>query len=217
MIKLTQKDKCKITSDWKSVYPSYHKYKNLQLVKRYGPLIFGIYLKPVYGEEHYVPVFFINSLLTPMNALSLNVQKSLINTKNVEDSISLIKHNKDFYNLSIKFTQQVLLLNINNITFSNIQDYYKNCIRTESGYPIQAITDYLNFLLWCEKKELFQQELNYYYDFIKHFPADIQFSFKLNFKDLMDNYSLNVTNKIIDDNLNRFNLIDLIENKIILE
>lgn len=216
-MKLTKIDKYKITRDWQSAYPNYQKYKNLQLLKRYGPLLFGIYLKPVYGEEHYVPVFFINSLLTKMNALSINVHQPLLNQKKVEDSISLLRHNKNFDNISTLFTQQVPLLSDDHVNFHSIQKYYKDFIKAESGYPIYAIMDYLLFLLWCDKKEFFEQELTYYYEFIKTFPYEFQKLFRANFEKLPDNYSSMHVKEIIKDNVIRFKLLDIAENLIVNE
>jgi len=215
MMKLTRNDKYKITSDWQSAYPSYQKYKNLQLLKRYGPLLFGIYLKPVYGEEHYVPVFFINSLLTKMNALSINIQQPLVNQKKVEDSISLLRHNKDFANISTLFTQQVTLLTDDTINFYSIQKYYKDFIQTDAGYPTYAIMDYLLFLLWCDKKEFFKQELTYYYDFIKTYPYEFQKLFRSTFEKSPGNYSSVCVNETIKDNVIRFKLLTIVENTIV--
>lgn len=209
IMKLTQKDKYKITSDWQKAYPSYQKYKNLQLLKRYGPLLFGIYLKPVYGEEHYVPVFFINSLLTKMNAISLSVQQPLLNQKKVEDSISLLRHNKDFDNLSTLFTQQVPLLSDASITFHSIQKYYKDFIQMESGYPIYAIIDYLLFLLWSDKKDLFEQELMYYSEFIKKFPDKFKLLLKSTFDQLLNNDYLITMRETLNNNIRCFKLEDL--------
>jgi hypothetical protein len=216
-MKLTKNDKYKITSDWQAAYPSYQKYKNLQLLKRYGPLLFGIYLKPVYGEEHYVPVFFINSLLTKMNALSINIQHSLLNQKKVEDSISLLRHNKNFDNISTLFTQQVTLLSDDHVTFHSIQKYYKDFIKAESGYPIYAIMDYLLFLLWCNKKELFEKDLTYYYDFIKTFPYEFQKLFRSTFENSADNHSSVGVNEIIKNNISVFKVKKIIENSITIE
>lgn len=206
-MKLTQKDKYKITSDWQKAYPTYQKYKNSQLLKRYGPLLFGIYLKPVYGEEHYVPVFFINSLLTKMNAISLSVQQPLLNQKKVEESISLLRHNKDFDNLSTLFSQQVLLLSDNPITFYSIQKYYKEFIQMESGYPIYAIIDYLLFLLWSDKKDFFEQELMYYSEFIKKFPDGFELLLKSTFYKLLLNDDYLITmRETINNNISCFKL-----------
>ena len=216
-MKLTRTDKSKITSDWQSAYPSYQKYKNLQLLKRHGPLLFGIYLKPVYGEEHYLPVFFINSLLTKMNAISLTVQQPLLNQKKVEDSISLLRHNKDFDNITILFNQQVLLLSDESINFYSIQKYYKDFIKSESGYPIYAIMDYLLFLLWFDKKELFEQELVYYYDFVKTFPYEFQKLFRSTFETSPNNCLSIYFNETIKDNIIRFKLLTIVENSIVNE
>lgn len=216
-MKLTRTDKSKITIDWQSAYPSYQKYKNLQLLKRHGPLLFGIYLKPVYGEEHYVPIFFINSLLTKMNAISLTVQQPLLNRKKVEDSISLLRHNKEFDSLTHGFNQQIPLLTNDLVNFSSIQTYYHDFIQAEAGYPIYAIIDYLLFLLWSGKKKFYEQELTYYYNFVKSFPNEFQLLFKSTFDDLLGNHSLEIVNKTIKDNLIRFELITIAENSIIIE
>lgn len=208
-MKLTQKDKYKITSDWQKEYPSYQKYKNLQLLKRYGPLLFGIYLKPVYGEEHYVPVFFIHSLLSNNDTISLNAQHVLLNQKNVEDSISLTRHNQELNQLSTRIAQQVLLLTDEHVNFYSIQKHYKEFIQAEVGYPIYAIIDYLLFLLWSDKKDLFEQELMYYSEFIKKFPDKFKLLLKSTFDQLLNNDYLITMRETLNNNIRCFKLEDL--------
>lgn len=212
-MKLTQKDKYKITSDWQKVYPTYQKYKNLQLLKRYGPLLFGIYLKPVYGEEHYVPVFFIHSLLSNKDTISLNAQHALLNQKNVEDSISLTRHNKEINQLSTRIAQQVLLLTDEHVNFYSIQKYYKEFIQTEAGHPIYAIIDYLLFLEWSNKKDIFDQEFIFYDSLIKKFPNEFRILFRSNFEKTNNNNEREPT----INNVKLIKLDDLKNNLIIVE
>ena len=205
-MKLTQKDKYKITSDWQKAYPSYQKYKNLQLLKRYGPLLFGIYLKPVYGEEHYVPVFFIHSLLSNKDTISLNAQHALLNQKNVEDSISLTRHNKEL-------NQQVFLLTDEPVTFYSIQKFYKEFIQAEVGYPIYAIIDYLLFLAWANKKDIFEQEFIFYDSLIKNFPNECRILFRSTFEKTDNNNERKMTN----NNVKLIKIDNLKNNLIIIE
>ena len=55
-----------------------------------------------------MPVFFIHSLLSNKDTISLNAQHALLNQKNVKDSISLTRHNKELNQLSTRIDQQVL-------------------------------------------------------------------------------------------------------------
>ncbi|WP_426070957.1 hypothetical protein [Janthinobacterium sp. DSP2-3-3] len=71
MKKMTATEKKTITQDWKEAIGAYEIYKPLHLLKRNGLLLTGIYLKPVYGEEYYVPVFHTHSLMTPFPVVSL--------------------------------------------------------------------------------------------------------------------------------------------------
>lgn len=212
-MKLTQKDKYKITSDWQKEYPSYQKYKNLQLLKRYGPLLFGIYLKPVYGEEHYVPVFFIHSLLSNKDTISLNAQHALLNQKNVEDSISLTRHNKELNQLSKRIAQQVFLLTDEPVTFYSIQKFYKEFIQAEVGYPIYAIIDYLLFLAWANKKDIFEQEFIFYDSLIKNFPNECRILFRSTFEKTDNNNERKMTN----NNVKLIKIDNLKNNLIIIE
>lgn len=173
MKKMTATEKKAITQDWKEAIGAYEIYKPLHLLKRNGPLLTGIYLQPVYGEEHYVPVFHTHSLMTPFPVVSLATPSPLLNGKGVDESISPLRHSTKFDELVERFGLQCPTAFLNTLTCSTLDTLYQDAVASAHNFPIQAMTDNVLLLAWCKKEARVAERIAYYKLILQGWPEGV--------------------------------------------
>lgn len=72
MSKLDAKTKRRITTDWVDATIGFQRYRPLHLLKRHGPILVGIYLKPSRDGKEYYPTSHIHNLCIASPALLLS-------------------------------------------------------------------------------------------------------------------------------------------------
>ncbi|WP_046228005.1 hypothetical protein [Paenibacillus dauci] len=174
MKKLTAAAKKKIQFDWQTILYTYKLYRPLHFIKRHGPILLGIYLKPVYGGEGYVPVFHTHSLMTSFPVVSLTAQVALTNSKDVEDSIRFVRHTNELDTIVSKFRVQCPAAFAQPLTCTIIEELYNSTIVNANDYPVQAMTDAVLLSLWCSKEEQAEAQIQSYRSIIARWPAAAQ-------------------------------------------
>ncbi|EOC1299425.1 hypothetical protein [Cronobacter dublinensis] len=218
MKKLTITEQKKITNDWKSHLNIYSSYKPLHLIKRNGPLLTGVYFKPMYGGEHYVPVFHTHSLMTPFPVISINCPKALQNSKNVTESISFSRHEKQLEKLVIDFKTQCPVAFEEELNFNIVMEFYEDYIHNSIEFPLQAMTDSVLLSFWCNDDMSCENKITKYSVIIDSWPETAQKRFggaeqwAKDVRQLMNMDSLNAT---ITSELAKFKLESLQDYKII--
>ncbi|EOL8957526.1 hypothetical protein ACM911_001762 [Cronobacter dublinensis] len=218
MKKLTITEQKKITNDWKSHLNIYSSYKPLHLIKRNGPLLTGVYFKPMYGGEHYVPVFHTHSLMTPFPVISINCPKALQNSKNVTESISFSRHEKQLEKLVIDFKTQCPVAFEEELNFNMVMEFYDDYIHNSIEFPLQAMTDSVLLSFWCNDGMSCENKITKYSVIIDSWPENAQKRFggveqwEKDVRQLMNMDSLNAT---ITSELAKFKLESLQDYKII--
>ncbi|EKY3088661.1 hypothetical protein ACOZZ4_004480 [Cronobacter dublinensis] len=218
MKKLTITEQKKITNDWKSHLNIYSSYKPLHLIKRNGPLLTGVYFKPMYGGEHYVPVFHTHSLMTPFPVISINCPKALQNSKNVTESISFSRHEKQLEKLVIDFKTQCPVAFEEELYFNMVMEFYDDYIHNSIEFPLQAMTDSVLLSFWCNDGMSCENKITKYSVIIDSWPENAQKRFggveqwEKDVRQLMNMDSLNAT---ITSELAKFKLESLQDYKII--
>jgi hypothetical protein len=149
---------------------TYEIYKPLHLLKRNGPLLTGIYLKPVYGEEHYVPVFHTHSLMTSFPVVSLVTPTPLLNSKGVEESISPLRHSNKFEELVERFRLQSPIAFFNTLPCTALDRIYQTAVTDGDNFPVQAMTDNILLLAWCKKDAMVVERIEYYKSVLQGWP-----------------------------------------------
>ena len=200
---LTSQDKNIITQDWHLAFPDYSVYKPLHLIKRHGPILFGIYLKPVYGGEHYIPVFHTHSLLKEFPVISLSTPMPFLNFKGVEESISLLRHTREKEKIINKFKEQVFISTCNGISLSVVDYIYNKTIKSALYAPIQSIMEHILFHAYMSNNETLNLKINEYKIFLNNYP-----------KVLKDNYDEKAFLAVVD-NLSVSDLKNLVQSEII--
>jgi|GEM_PF-7114444 hypothetical protein len=173
MKKMTAAEKKAITQDWKVAIGAYEIYKPLHLLKRNGPLLTGIYLKPVYGGEHYVPVFHTHSLMTPFPVVSLAMPSPLLNDKGVDESISPLRHSTRFDELVERFRLQCPMAFLDTLSCATLDTLYQNAVASAHNFPIQAMTDNILLLAWCKKEASVAERIESYKRILQGWPESV--------------------------------------------
>lgn len=149
MSKLTSTEKTSITRDWQQALPFYQKYKPLHLVKRNGPVLTGIYLSPIYGGEHYCPVFHVHSLLNPFPVVSVSAGTDMLTTKGVRESISPSRHAKDFQSLLANFLSQAPLAGQGSLSVAEVRALYEKAVSAAREDTEALAQDEALLEAWC--------------------------------------------------------------------
>lgn len=194
MKRLTAKDQASILHDWFTLLPSFTKYNSHHLIKRHGPIVLCLYLKPVYGGEHYVPVFHIHSLLNQFETLTITAGREFVNHRGVEESISLSRHNASFPQLAEQYKIQCPLLFTQSIECHKIDTYYSEAIHRFSTESYQELLDSCLLLKYFNQDELLLQRITTYDLLINSWPSASQFTMKNNFK--WQTFCLNLFNNM---------------------
>lgn len=200
---LTLEDKNIITQDWHLAFPNYNVYKPLHLIKRHGPLLLGIYLKPVYGNEHYLPVFHTHSLLRAFPVISLSTPNPFLTSKGVEESISLIRHTREKEKIINKFKEQISVSTCNDISLSVVDYIYNKTIKSSLYAPMQSIIEHILFHAYMSNNEILNLKIDEYKIFLNNYP-----------KVLKDNYDEKAFLAVVD-NINVSDLKNLVQSEII--
>ncbi len=218
MPKITPSQNKKIYDDWFNALSIYEKYKREHFLKRNGPLLTGVYFKPMYGGEHYVPVFHTHSLMTPFPVISLNCPKALQNSKNVTESISFSRHEKQLEKLVLDFKTQCPVAFEEELNFNIVMEFYEDYIHNSIEFPLQAMTDSVLLSFWCNDGMSCENKINKYSVIIDSWPENAQKRFggaeqwAKDVRQLMNMDSLNAT---ITSELAKFKLESLQDYKII--
>lgn len=169
---LTAAEKKRIQSDWEKYLTTYDKYKPLHLLKRNGPVLSGVYLKPVYGGAHYVPVFHTHSMLSVFPAVTLSTPHVLVNKKGVDDSISFQRHSENVQDIFARFKEQCPIALSEEISFGLLNDLYEHDINTSLIYPELTMRNHVLLVFWFGYAEKSLLLLSHYKEMIKRWPDD---------------------------------------------
>lgn len=77
--KLTPALKKTITSDWHAAFPDFGVYKPMYLMRRAGPLLMSIYLRPDSGNQTYSPLFHVHDLARVTENITLSHMRRVDN------------------------------------------------------------------------------------------------------------------------------------------
>ncbi|MCU1791219.1 hypothetical protein CUU54_20520 [Pectobacterium polaris] len=209
---LTTSEKKIILDDWKNALEVYEKYKTLYLIKKNGPVLCGVYLKPVYGGEHYVPIFHTHSMLSQFSALTICTPHSLLNKKMVADSISIKRHKESLQDLVDKFREQCPIAFCGELSFSQLNKLYEDDINTSMIYPDLTMKNHVLLAFWFGYKEMSQQLILRYKEIIKSWPDEAKRRFNGDNaweEDVRSQMDLDKLNNTANEELAKFKLTKL--------
>ncbi|GKX60223.1 hypothetical protein [Leminorella grimontii] len=199
MNKLSSKEKKEITRDWSALLKCYTLYKPLCFLKKNGPILTGVYLKPIYAGCNYTPQFHLHSLLKPFPTITLSPVFSLLNKKGAADSISYKRHCNEFNQISLEFESQFSEALIEGIDCKTIDNIYNRSISDDIGYPYHAMTEHILLLYWCGYDSIVEENIIKYKNMIKSWPeaaimkVNGEDGWEDNVRELMDMKKMNDT------------------------
>lgn len=207
---LTLQDKNIITQDWHSAFPDYSIYKPLHLIKRHGPILFGIYLKPVYGGEHYLPMFHTHSLLREFPVISLSTPMPFLNFKGVEESISLLRHTREKEKIINKFKEQVFISACNGISLSVVDYIYNKTIKSSLYAPMQCIIEHILFHAYMSNNEVLSLKISEHKEFLNNYPKVLKYNYdEKSFLAVVDNITVSNLKVLVKSEIIKFKLESL--------
>ncbi|AOR61154.1 hypothetical protein [Pectobacterium parmentieri] len=209
---LTTSEKKIILDDWKNALEVYEKYKTLYLIKRNGPVLCGVYLKPVYGGEHYVPIFHTHSMLSQFSAVTICTPHGLLNEKMAADSISIKRHKESLQDLVDKFREQCPIAFCGELSLSQLNKLYEDDINTSMIYPDLTMKNHVLLAFWFGYKEKSQQLILRYKEIIKSWPDEAKRRFNGDNaweEDVRSQMDLDKLNNTVNEELAKFKLTKL--------
>lgn len=141
--KLTQSAQKKITKDWNREFATLAIYKPMWLLKRNGPLLFGICLNRDSGNEEYTPTFHVHNLARTFPSITLSLDRPLLSKRhNSTDFIQVRFHDNDFPNAVRRFKEQNPLLDRKDVGFLAISNFYREQIAQRlRQFPCNELAD----------------------------------------------------------------------------
>ncbi|AOR63392.1 hypothetical protein [Pectobacterium wasabiae] len=209
---LTTTEKKSIFNDWKNALGVYYKYKTLYLIKRNGPVLCGVYLKPVYGGEHYIPVFHTHSILSIFPAVTICTSHSLLNKKGVGESISFKRHKGNLQELIDNFREQCPIAFCGELSFSQFDKLYEDDVNTSVIYPAHTMKEHVLLAFWFGYTEKSQQLILRYKEIIKSWPNEAKRRFNGDDaweQDVRSQMDINKLHNTVNDELVKFKLTKL--------
>ncbi|ECI4153373.1 hypothetical protein HAY47_004578 [Salmonella enterica] len=220
MNKISRIEKKEITRDWGNLLKDYTLYKSSCFIKRNGPILTGIYLRPSDAGYRYTPQFHLHSLLKPSSFITLSPVFSLCNKKNVADAISYRRHCNEFEQIALEFKTQFSEAFIKRADCKIIDEIYNRSKYQYVGYPYNEMTEHVILLYWCGYESLVEEKIKEYKNRIQQWPEAVilningESGWESNVRELMD---INKMNNTINEELNKLKLTKLQDYGLIYE
>ncbi|VEJ57113.1 hypothetical protein [Pragia fontium] len=209
---LSQKEKKIIFNDWRSNLKVYTPNKPMHLLKRNGPILTGIYFRIVYGKQHYSPEFHTHSLFCSFPVITSTSTVQLKNNKGAIESFSFFEHEKNFDSIIERFKGMSQIISEGEISCSQLIEIYEHAFHNPCAtpYQFQLLMDHVLVLWWCEKFELAEEKLEQYKPIIKKWELE---GVNIKYNDWLSKIeslmNKNIMEKIIEEEVNKFKLIEL--------
>lgn len=152
MKKLTPAVKKRITVEWHAHFPTLGEYKPMWLLRRNGPLLFGLCLDRSSHSAEYVPTFHVHCLCRAVDDVSLMLWKPLLSVKHqVKQSIELRFHEQLFPEAVERFQSQNPILLKSDLDFDDVSRLYGLDIRNRlHQVPFFEIQDLILLAAYLE-------------------------------------------------------------------
>ncbi|MDO8329883.1 MAG: hypothetical protein Q7T36_05360 [Fluviicoccus sp.] len=128
------KDKKKITHDWGNYFPSLEIWKPMWLVRRHGPILYGICLDIGGSPDVYVPKVFMHCLAEAFPAISLNGSAPVLSARGQPSQIKLKNHESEYDELAQKFRREFPPLMEPVLSLESVIEHFSKY--TSGGYGI---------------------------------------------------------------------------------
>ncbi len=129
-------DKKQVIADWITHFPYFGKYKPMWLLRRVGPVVFGIHLHQGSNKDKYLAVSHYHPLVMDFPTISLGGYRSVRNSGGAEWSCDMGGHNRSFSDISDSLVRESLYpLDAERISYDGFMD---NIFEKYTGNKVYA-------------------------------------------------------------------------------
>jgi len=134
--KLTLTVKKKITDDWASAFPSLEIWKPMWLVRRHGPMLYGICLDRAAQQDAYIPTVFTHCLASPFPVISLTGRAFVPDRAGQPTKIRLMSHAEKLPMIADLLLKRHPALVNGDLTLDDLLSHYYALLR--GAYGVQS-------------------------------------------------------------------------------
>jgi hypothetical protein len=173
MKKLSASDKKRVIKDWASVLPSMSPLKSMQLVKRNGPVVSGLYLDPT--SSGFTVHYYVHALLTAFPIVTVGCDVALRDAHGMEENVSLKRHTEQFADIVDGFRQQCPQAFEDALSCSTLDRQMAFYIDNNPfNYPFQDMLNHALLFAWCGRDDDARRQAEAHAATIAAWPADIK-------------------------------------------
>lgn len=152
--RLNPKNKRQITKDWQAQFPSLGTYRPMHLLRRVGPLVFGICLDRGSSGEEYYPIFHASALSRRKETVPLTLHRQIRTRRtNAPDRVVVSRHGECFMDAVARMREVSLLDLCGSVTARSVDEAYEDEVSQQFGLnsPHLAMIDHLSVLAWQDR------------------------------------------------------------------
>lgn len=173
MKSLSASEKKRVLKDWANVLPAMAPLKSMQLVKRNGPVLTGLYLNPV--SSGYNVQFYVHALLTAFPTVTVGCDIALLGRHDMAESISIKRHSEQFSDIVEKFRQQCPQAFEAALGSTLLGQQIGRYIDSHPfNYPFQDMLNHALLFAWCGRDDEARRQAQTHAATISAWPADIK-------------------------------------------
>lgn len=131
--KLTPAMKRQITSDWASALPSLVVWKPMWLVRRHGPILYGLCLDGAAQPDAYIPTVFTHCLASPFPVISLTGSAPVPDRVGTSTKVRWMSHAEKFGAMAQLLAQRHPPLQSGTLGVDDLLVHYRAYLRGDYG------------------------------------------------------------------------------------
>lgn len=176
MKKFTGAAKRSVMRDWLELFPGLGEYRPLHMLRRAGPILQGIVLEPLTGNEVYRPLSHVHCLLVETPTVTLGLAEHLVTDRTrAPDTVVISRHQLKYRDAARRLREQSQLDFEGDVPLSRLADaYFRYANRAGIHYDHHHLFEELALIYsWAGQRDRADQMIDEGEQRIRRWPSEV--------------------------------------------